>query len=576
VRGVQVPLDKAGESRGFGFVTVEAADVDKVRYEMNGAFIGDRQISVELRESTGKALSAQLVSSATAADVLALFDTKGDDFNDECFAASLYRLGVLGPSPEASSPLLRKLLEGAASSLRNASAPWEPRPLVHACWGAAKLGVEAPALFEAMAAASLKKIATFTPQELANAAWAYATAGESHRALFEAIAAEAPKKMATFKPQDLANIVWAFSKTGFEAPTLFETVAAEAPKKMAFFNANHLANTVWAFATAGVEAPELFQAVASEAPKKIETFSPQALANVAWAFSTEAVEAPAIFDAVATASMEKMATFDSQALANIVWAYSTAGVEAPELFEAVAAETLRKMATATSQDVANTVWAYATAGVRPRALFEAVASEAQRRVSVATPSNLANVAWAFSAVGVEAPTLFEAMAVRVDDHIDEFRHEDLALLHQVYINLRASAPHHILTAILSVHAAELRAAYVRSVSKPSQAQRDVSAALTRVGWIHDFDQVTAEGFSLGMAQPLTKLAFEFDGPGHYLRGYEKQPRRVLDGASKFKGRMLRQLGWRVTHVPYFEWAPLKTQAEQHTYLRKKIKAAAKG
>ncbi|KAJ1463443.1 hypothetical protein M885DRAFT_429561, partial [Pelagophyceae sp. CCMP2097] len=198
------------------------------------------------------ALNKQLVSSATAADVLSLFEDKGGDFNHVNFATSLHRLGVLGRSFETSSaPLLHKLVDRATSSIIESN-EWESRHLANACWGIAKIGnAEAPALFAAVAAEAPKKIATFKTQELANTVWAYATAGVSAPALFETVAAESSKKIATFDPQNLANTVWAYATAGVAAPALFKAVAAEASKKIAMFSPQELANTVWAYATAG-------------------------------------------------------------------------------------------------------------------------------------------------------------------------------------------------------------------------------------------------------------------------------------------------------------------------------------
>ncbi|KAJ1463485.1 hypothetical protein M885DRAFT_503820 [Pelagophyceae sp. CCMP2097] len=483
---------------------------------MDGATVRGRQIAVELASDTaparkppttqprsgGKAaaivLNKRLISSVTAGDVLSLFETEGGNFNYVNFATSLHRLGILSRSLEKSSrPLLQELVDRATSSIINESNEWEARGLANACWGTAKIGnVEAPALFEAIAAEAPKKIATFNPQELANTVWAYATAGVEAPALFEAIAAEAPKKIATFNPQDLANTVWAYATAGVEAPALFEAIAAEAPKKMATFNPQNLANTVWAYATAGVEAPALFEAIATEAPKKIATFKPQNLANT-------------------------------------VWAYATAGVEAPALFVAIAAEAQKKIAMFTPQALANTVWAYATAG---------------------------------------APALFELIAFRIEAKISEFSPENLSQLHKVYVHLRLESPQHALTLVLSRHEAALRAAHLREEPTPSQSQRDVSAALSRIGWAHDFEHVTAEGISLDMAHPASKFAVEFDGPTHYLAGASGDvSTRALDGKSKSKEQLLRGLGWKLVRVPYFEWMKLRSSAEREAYLRGKIK-----
>ncbi|KAJ1457291.1 hypothetical protein M885DRAFT_130127 [Pelagophyceae sp. CCMP2097] len=315
-----VKLDGA-KGQGVAIVTVETAELETVRDDMNGATVGGRKIVVELAPSaapprkastnrpqlsgnTGRAvaiaLNKQLVSTETAGDVLALFEDNGADYDFMNIATSFHRLGVLGRSFDKSSePLLHKLVDRATSSIISESSKWSTQGLANACWGIAKIGnVEAPALFAAVAAVASKKIATFNPQHLANTVWAYATAGVAAPALFEAVAAEAPKKIATFTPQDLANTVWAYATAGVAAPALFEAVAAEAPKKIATFTPQNLANTVWAFAKTGVVAPALFEAIAAESSKKIATFTPQHLAMTLSAYATAGVEASALFEAI--------------------------------------------------------------------------------------------------------------------------------------------------------------------------------------------------------------------------------------------------------------------------------------
>jgi very-short-patch-repair endonuclease len=290
-----------------------------------------------------------------------------------------------------------------------------------------------------------------------------------------------------------------------------------------------------------------------------------------WAYATAGVAAPALFEAVATEALKKIASFNSQALANTVWAYATAGVAAPALFEAVAAEASKKVATFTPQNLANTVWAYATAGVAAPALFEAVAVESSKKIATFEPQALANTVWAYATAGVAAPALFEVLAVSIEATISNFSLDGLSQLHQVSMHLQLEAPQHALTLLLCRHEAELRAAYLRQEPTPSRSQREVSTALARIGWAHDFEHVTAEGISLDMAQPASKVAVEFDGPKHYLAGASS--RRVLDGKSKAKERLLRRLGWDVVRVPYFEWDALRSSADREKYLRTKMPEA---
>ena len=83
---------------------------------------------------------------------------------------------------------------------------------------------------------------------------------------------------------------------------------------------------------------------------------------------------------------------------------------------------------------------------------------------------------------------------------------------------------------------------------PSQFQRDVSAMLTEMGWNHVFEHVTPEGISLDLADPEPKRAIEIDGSFHYLKDVATGD-YVVNGSTQFKSRLLRVLGWQITHVP---------------------------
>ena len=81
--------------------------------------------------------------------------------------------------------------------------------------------------------------------------------------------------------------------------------------------------------------------------------------------------------------------------------------------------------------------------------------------------------------------------------------------------------------------------------------------------------MTAEGLSLDMAQPDERRAVEVDGPSHYLK--DAEGRCVGEnGSTRFKSRLLRRLGWDVTHVPFFEWDALQGSEAQDAYLRSKL------
>jgi hypothetical protein len=89
--------------------------------------------------------------------------------------------------------------------------------------------------------------------------------------------------------------------------------------------------------------------------------------------------------------------------------------------------------------------------------------------------------------------------------------------------------------------------------------------------VHEF--VIPDGLSVDVAlKPLRwRVAVEFDGPRHYFRNEKRLP----TGRTNFKVRLLRALGWRVLHVPYFDWARLPDEKARQNYLKTGLAAIVK-
>eukprot|EP00634_Sargassococcus_sp_CCMP2135_P003755 CAMPEP_0198661732 /NCGR_PEP_ID=MMETSP1467-20131203/43658_1 /TAXON_ID=1462469 /ORGANISM="unid. sp., Strain CCMP2135" /LENGTH=373 /DNA_ID=CAMNT_0044398189 /DNA_START=1 /DNA_END=1118 /DNA_ORIENTATION=- len=355
---------------------------------------------------------------------------------------------------------------------------------------------------------------------MANTVWAFATASVEAPQLFEAIAAEATGRIGEFRSRDMANAVWAFAKADVAAPQLFDAIAAEASSRITEFNSQDVANTAWAFAKAGVAAPRLFQAIADEAPRRIDEFYPQAMANTAWAFAKAGAASPQLFDAIAAAARLHIGEFKPQEMANTVWAFAISR-SAPRLFEAIASETSRRVGDFNSKDLASTAWA------------------------------LACVAW-------PDRQIFEDLGLAIAGRLDEMTEPEQSQLYLVALQMRTQWPD--LNTPLAAHVETFRRAYARFEPQPSQLQRDVSAALAALGWSHDFEHRTQDGFSLDMADPASKWAVEVDGPTHFLRDVSSGE-FVVTGATTFKARLLREAGWTLSSLSYFDFLG-RTDAEQ--------------
>ena len=114
----------------------------------------------------------------------------------------------------------------------------------------------------------------------------------------------------------------------------------------------------------------------------------------------------------------------------------------------------------------------------------------------------------------------------------------------------------------------------------SQSQRDVAASLSRHGFSVEMEARVLDG--LHAVDALVHLpggslvAVEFDGPTHFLRrihpatvGHSLTP----NGVTLFRDRLLREAGFDVIAVPFFEWDVLVDDDARDVYISTRLNAA---
>ena len=147
----------------------------------------------------------------------------------------------------------------------------------------------------------------------------------------------------------------------------------------------------------------------------------------------------------------------------------------------------------------------------------------------------------------------------------------------------------------------------------SRIQSDVSSAFDQIGFRHteehviDMDELFSnhgiqlsskpsfEILSIDIADVEKKVGIEVDGPGHFIsvldtwspqeetRGYVKlskgkmeyqfdwDDRHLINGSTALKDRLLQGLGWRILHIPFWEWYALKGDARKEEYCTELLK-----
>jgi len=216
--------------------------------------------------------------------------------------------------------------------------------------------------------------------------------------------------------------------------------------------------------------------------------------------------------------------------------------------------------------MANTVWAFATASVTAVSLYKAVAAEVPRRINEFDPQGLANTAWAFACAGWEQHKIFRELGSNSAARLKDLNETDKSQLYVVALYIQLQWPDLDFPLLASLQS--LRSAYTCSAARPSQFQHDVSTMMKQMGWVHTFEHETAEGFSLDLAQPESKLAVEVDGPSHYLKDLSNGA-NVVKGATRFKTRQQCNFGWTVAHISYFDWHG-KSESERRQLVAAKL------
>ena len=61
------------------------------------------------------------------------------------------------------------------------------------------------------------------------------------------------------------------------------------------------------------------------------------------------------------------------------------------------------------------------------------------------------------------------------------------------------------------------------------------------------------------------IAIEVDGPSHFYANSKQ-----YTAYTKLKHRLLTRMGYKVLHVPYFEWRQLRSASDREDYMRQKL------
>lgn len=303
---------------------------------------------------------------------------------------------------------------------------------------------------------------------------------------------------------------------------------------------------------------------ALEALRKLDGFTPQNLANTLWAYATLDTYPPHnLATAVCNATLVNLEAHCAHSLSTLMWSLSTlhhdpgAAFVSRVLARATCPEVLNAMA---PQALALTLLGVGLFGYRDDALQRLLA-RARETAAAFDVQALANTLWACAMLRMVTPDTWNTLVAHFDPSrsVPTKRAENLRQIYQALLVATMDTggalegfkrPGELMEAA--------REAWLSDVSSVSVStlQREVGAALTRLGFDPALEHVVADGaFSVDFAVLSKRLAVEVDGPHHFAVNTQRQL-----ATTTTRHELLRYAGWTVLQVCFYDWQPLRGEA----------------
>lgn len=472
----------------------------------------------------------------------------------------------------------------------------------------------------------------FKPQEMKDVLWSFSKIGIRHPRLFKCMAEHLigseegssadVRGFSSFSRQGLGNMAWAFARQAQLAAEIPDRRKASSP--LAQSNGRLAVYTASYLDIGEVLIQRLFNAIAETAlhtHDKLSKLKPQDLSNTAWTYSVLGLSHTGFMETAKSELRRRvnnflagdtrvMNCFKGQELANLLWALATLNIPAGNILESLVpyferiCEDEQGQVTPASiakifkrQELANLAWACAVFGSYPngmmRLLYNGLVGLGDDQLA---PSILAD---AHGDTGLQSQAIMCLIYVQAEMDL-EGKSEGLMLppdFPNGWKQLTANAK--------DDHMTETTIELSLSTSK---IQRAVSSCFTRIGFDHveehvitmeemsndhgiSFSPKPLEILSIDIANLEEKIAIEVDGPAHFVSQIDevtddgghtrlvngkleyqfrwKGDKQQINGPTALKQRLLSLLGWRVIHIPFWEWYALcADEAAQDDYCRR--------
>jgi hypothetical protein len=420
--------------------------------------------------------------------------------------------------------------------------------------------------------ANLSTMSMVGKQEISCTLWALAKLGVSNATLTRPLAAACAAQASRMLPQEVANSLWALAKLEIFDPSLIHPLATAFVALLHKTNLQDVTNTMWVIGTLGIADEAIVRPVATLAAGKFgRSLLAQGAANCLLAAARVRLEDQSIIRTFAAACIADAGALTLQGAANCIWAAAVLDYRSEAFFRALLPSSI---ALKEAMDRADTAAAVAAAFPTAKALREDVKKGVAGGGNWLLTSGLANqllYAHAATKTWLSPPLLSDEIVLLLRGVLRQWE--------------RSTRPYTIARSHALLLSSLARLGYV------TKSKTEVLDGLMVVDAVIDVPVVPAVSSSSsggssssvdGVRDGLVKVAFELDGPTHFLTwadpvtaAGDRRP-LISHGGSCLRNRLLRAAGFRLAVIPFFEWSPITSDAQRDAYIVQRIQAAVAG
>ena len=436
-------------------------------------------------------------------------------------------------------------------------------------------------LVNSLCAKAKRIVKEFDSQHISNILNSLVSLDHYDEELVNLLCSSLKPKLSTSIPQHFANVLKSLSKFNHYDETFVHSLCSGAISKTNLFIPQEIASTLSSLKSFAHHDKPLVYALCSSAKTKIHEFNAQNVSNTLNALSFFNHVDIIFFEDLCSAVILLSDSLDENTISNTLNSLSKLGYYDEALVKRFCSVSMNLSQTFTSQGIAQTLLALSSFNHYDRDLVDALCMSALTKIDTFNIQITTNTLYALCVFGHYSSEVWSCISDLQKESCFSIPEREKSQLHLIFLTLSLERPD--LLSRLNVCDTFRNECYRSHVTtilghKSSELHLRVSRVLDEIGIFHENECVANGGLSIDIlinaagstrehdhsttvwTRDLTGIVIEVDGPAHYVH-------KVMDSSSKenslqmkgryvLKNRLLKQYGYKIIYIPYFEWEAL--------------------